>query len=133
MKIRNIVLLPLLPFAAVACVATPVSDYPVHRTEVGVEHRGYPGPQYYPATGDYAVDARQRQQQNSIAAGVRSGELTKKEAEILRVEQRQIAQEEAAYKRDGRLTSRERAELQRELDEAERHIRGEKNDRQDRN
>ena len=135
MKVRNIVLLGLLPLAATACVATPGVNYPAHRTEVGVvEYRQYhPQPHYYPAPRRDAIDARQRQQQNSIAAGVRSGELTKSEAEKLRAEQRQIAQEEAAYKRNGHLSSRERAELQRELSDAERHIRSEKNDRQDRN
>jgi len=80
------------------------------------------------AVRDPGVNARQHNQQDRIAQGVRSGELTKDEAKGLRAEQRTIRQEEHAYKADGTLTRDERKDLQQDLNVASRNIYNEKHD-----
>lgn len=79
-----------------------------------------------------SINTQQRAQQQRIARGVRSGELTRGEADRLRDEQRDIAREERRYRADGYLSAAERADLQRDLNRASRHIHNEANDRQDR-
>ncbi len=49
---------------------------------------------------------------NLIARGVRSGELSPKEVRDLQRAKEQLAKKEFAYRRDGRLTDRERDSLQ---------------------
>ena len=91
-----------------------------------------PAPIYYhPPVRDHRIDSRQYSQQKKIAAGIRTGELTSQEARALKAEQRDIQAEERAYKRDGYLSSRERAELNRELNIAERNIYNQARDRQE--
>ena len=70
------------------------------------------------STFDPGIDYRQARQHERIAQGVRSGELTAREAARLRAEQRAIAAEERYFKRDGRLSAWERADLERDLDRA---------------
>ena len=86
--------------------------------------------QHRPPAGvrDSGVNARQHSQQDRIAQGVRSGELTKDEAKGLRAEQRGIRQEERAYKSDGTLTRDERRDLHQDLSTASRNIYSEKHD-----
>jgi hypothetical protein len=79
-----------------------------------------------------AVNAQQENQRDRIAQGVRSGELTRQEAERLQREQWQIRVLEQRYLSDRRLSQHEYAKLQEELREAGQHIRAEKSDRQDR-
>ena len=79
------------------------------------------------------VNQRQRHQQGRIFHGVRSGELTRRETFRLGREQFSIAREERRYKRDGEVTARERAELQRELNQASRHIYRATHNNRDRN
>lgn len=81
-----------------------------------------------PGVRDPGVNARQHNQQDRIAQGVRSGELTKDEAKGLRAEQRGIRQEERTYKADGTLTRDERKDLQQDLNVASRNIYNEKHD-----
>jgi hypothetical protein len=80
------------------------------------------------AVRDPGVNARQRNQHDRIAQGVRSGSLTKDEAKGLRDEQRTIRQEERQYKSDGMLTREERKDLRQDLDVASRNIYSEKHD-----
>ncbi len=90
----------------------------------------------FPATGltqDHSINDRQHDQQQRIRQGVRSGELTRSEARRLEMEQARIRRDEARARRSGgRLTPRERARIQRELNHSSRDIRREKHDRQDR-
>ncbi len=76
------------------------------------------------------INARQYEQHERINEGVRSGQLSREEAQTLRGEQRAINREERYYRADGVLTPAERRELQRELDEASQNIHEEKHDRE---
>ncbi len=86
----------------------------------------------FAGTGDPGVNKRQHRQQKRIAQGVRSGELTGREAVRLEREQARIARKEARFKSDGELTRRERAILHRDLNRSNRHIYGQKHDDQSR-
>lgn len=78
------------------------------------------------------VNARQHNQHARIHQGVKSGELTRREAHKVREEQRDVRQLERAYKSDGKLTRRERADLHHEQNQASRDIYRQKHDAQDR-
>ena len=81
-----------------------------------------------------SINARQGRQTTRIRQGVRSGELTRRETQRLAAEQASIRTQEAFYRRSGgEFTARERARVQRELQQASRHIYRQKHDRQDRN
>jgi CRISPR/Cas system-associated endoribonuclease Cas2 len=80
------------------------------------------------AMRDPGVNARQHNQHDRVAQGVRSGSLTKDEAQGLRAEQRAIRQEERQYKSDGTLTRDERKDLHQDLNAASRSIYSEKHD-----
>ena len=84
------------------------------------------------AVRDPSINARQHNQQDRIAQGVRSGSLTKDETKGLRDEQRAIGQEERQYKSDGVLTRSERKDLQQDLNASSRNIYDEKHDAQTR-
>lgn len=90
----------------------------------------------FPMTGlaqDHSINDRQRDQQQRIRQGIRSGELTRSEARRLEMEQARIRRDEARARRSGgQFTLRERARIQRELNHSSRDIRRQKNDRQDR-
>jgi hypothetical protein len=80
------------------------------------------------------VNARQGRQTARIRQGVRSGELTRRETQRLAAEQASIRTQEAFYRRSGgEFTARERARIQRELQQSSRHIYRQKHDAQDRN
>jgi hypothetical protein len=76
------------------------------------------------------VNERQHRQMHRIGDGVRSGDLAPREADRLRSEQREIRREEAAYRSDGVVTPRERADLHRDLDRSSNHIWRERHDAQ---
>lgn len=81
-----------------------------------------------------SINAREQRQQKRIAQGIRSGELTRREARRLEAEQARIRVDEAYARRSGgEFTARERARIQRELNQASRHIYRQKHDSQDRN
>ncbi|HYP29229.1 MAG TPA: hypothetical protein VE262_21140 [Blastocatellia bacterium] len=82
--------------------------------------------------GHTPIDRRQHRQRERIRQGVRSDELTRREARRLGVEQARIRRYEARARRDGGLSFRERRRLDRRLDRANRHILRQKHDRQDR-
>jgi hypothetical protein len=81
-----------------------------------------------------SVNARQARQTTRIKQGVRSGELTRRETQRLAAERASIRTQEAFYRRSGgEFTARERARIQRELQQSSRHIYRQKHDGQDRN
>ncbi len=77
---------------------------------------------------DPGVNARQHRQQNRVEQGVRSGELTRDEAQGLREQRRAIRQEERSYKADGQLTPEERKDLHQDLNNLSKDIYKEKHD-----
>lgn len=80
----------------------------------------------------YRADQRQSDQMDRIEQGVREGRLTKREAEELLTQQRRIEDYEKHIKDDGRVTWRERAQLERKQDKANRRIAEENADSQQR-
>lgn len=80
------------------------------------------------------INQRQHHQQARIRQGVRSGELTRREAARLQAEQARIRVYETFARRSGgEFTLRERQRIAHELRDASRHIYRQKHDRQDRN
>jgi len=80
----------------------------------------------------HQVDRRQAAQWERIRHGLRTGDLTRREAAGLMAEQREIERLQQIYMADGRLTGHERHRLTAELDDASRHIWHEVRDAQDR-
>ena len=68
------------------------------------------------------VNRRQERQQRRIGRGIRSGELTAREALRLVRDAREIRRDERRAKSDGVVTARERAGLQRGLNHESRLI-----------
>jgi hypothetical protein len=70
------------------------------------------------------VNAREQNQQNRIANGIKSGELTPKEAGKLERQQQHINNQEKRdmAKHNGHLTKAEQAKLNREQNRASRNI-----------
>jgi hypothetical protein len=80
------------------------------------------------------INDRQQNQRTRIRQGVRSGELTRREAGRLQAQQARIRVNEAYARRSGgEFTARERARIQRQQNRSSRHIYRQKHDRQDRN
>ncbi len=78
------------------------------------------------------INYRQQNQRHRIVNGIKSGELTARETLGLAREQYQIQHMENRFRRSGDgLSLRERYRLQRELNQASRHIYRQKHDRQD--
>jgi len=84
-------------------------------------------------THDPRINHRQHHQHERIAQGVKSGELTKDEAKDLRGDQKELRQEEQAYKADGKLTKAERKDLHEDLNKNSKEIYQEKHDAEKRN
>lgn len=78
------------------------------------------------------IDARQARQANRIQQGIRSGELTRREAARLKEQQAYIRELERKAERDGRITPAERARIRAAQNAASRAIFHEKNDAQER-
>jgi hypothetical protein len=74
------------------------------------------------------INKREHRQQVRIRQGVRSGELSAREALRLQTEQARIRFYEARARANGHVSARERARLHRELNQANRHIRRQKHD-----
>jgi hypothetical protein len=68
------------------------------------------------------VDRRERRQNARIEEGVKSGELTKREAATLNAQQEKIKKDEMKAKADGTLSPAERMKLKREQNRANRRI-----------
>lgn len=76
---------------------------------------------------------RQISQQERIQQGVISGEITPKEYRILQHEQAEIQRSKRQAWSDGHLTKNERIRLERQQNEASRHIYRAKHNNADRN
>ena len=83
-------------------------------------------------TNDPGVNKRQHRQKNRIKQGVKSGELTKEEAQSLRGEQKAIHMKEKAFKSDGTLTKDERKDLHQDLNQSSQRIHEEKHNEEKR-
>jgi len=82
--------------------------------------------------GPRGVNSREHREQQRINQGIRSGELTRREAGRLEAGLARIRINERFARLDGRLTPAERARLQRELNRESRSIYRQKHDAQDR-
>jgi hypothetical protein len=76
------------------------------------------------------VDQRQANQQQRIDQGVKSGELTGKEATKLEKGQAQVDKKEAKAKADGKVTPKEREKLKQAQAQQSKKIKHEKHDHQ---
>lgn len=74
------------------------------------------------------IDQREANQEQRIRSGIRDGSLTRREARALENEQRHIRELERRALADGRIDSREAAEIRRAQDNASRHIYNERHD-----
>ena len=84
------------------------------------------------AQGYQSINQRQANQFQRIDQGIRSGALTRPEANRLRADFRQLSVLEQRYRNSNGLSRAERNELDRRFDALSRRIRTQKNDRQDR-
>lgn len=80
--------------------------------------------------GGQWIDRRQHQQQQRIMQGLRSGDLTRHEANRLFAEQRDLRRQERVFRSDGVLTPWERGEMREDLSSAGRHIYNQTHDAQ---
>ena len=78
------------------------------------------------------LDAREQNQRERIAQGIRSGELTRPEARRLVRGEVRLHRHERIAKSDGVVTRAERYRLQQHADRMSRRIYRQKHDRQDR-
>jgi hypothetical protein len=78
------------------------------------------------------IEKRYSRQQDRIEDGIAKGEITHREARILRNGQDNIDEQRERALRDGRLSNRERMMLERRQDLASRHIYRYKHDRMER-
>lgn len=92
----------------------------------------HPDFSYYNDRTARYIDQMQAQQRARIQQGIRSGDLTPREAARLMSEQREIERLQRRYMADSRLNPHERQRLMAELDEASRNIWRERHDAQDR-
>jgi hypothetical protein len=99
----------------------------------GAQHHERPDFRFNDVRSARYIDQMQAQQRARIQQGIRSGELTPKEASRLVAEQREIERLQRLYMSDSRITAKERQRLMAELEQASRNIWREKHDAQDRN
>lgn len=78
------------------------------------------------------VNKRQVVQQKKINQGVKSGELTKKEAAQLQMQQRDIKKTKQAAKADGVVTKKEKAIINHKQNKAAGNIARKKHNKKDR-
>jgi hypothetical protein len=80
-----------------------------------------------------AIDKREHNQQERIQQGIKSGELTSREAIRLEEQEARIRVNERFAKADGKITPAERERLEKELTRTSQNIYDQKHDSQDRN
>ena len=68
-----------------------------------------------------------------IRSGIRSGQITRDEAQALRQRRQQIRQEQRTYRSDGTLTRAERRDIRSDRRDYNRQIRSERHDNERRN
>jgi len=76
------------------------------------------------------INAREAGQRNSIRSGYEDGSLTGAEAKRLRNQQLKLERKEQAFRADGELSRRERANLQSSLDASRANIYRQRHDNQ---
>jgi len=76
------------------------------------------------------TDQRQANQERRIEQGVKSGELTRREAARLEKGQAKVRRMEARAKADGAVTAKERRQITREQNKQSKRIAREKHDAQ---
>src|SRR5579871_6216359 len=74
------------------------------------------------AAPQQSINQREKNQQARINQGIKSGELTRKEASKLESKEAKIRVNERYDKKDGKLTPAERAKLQKQLNTTSRDI-----------
>ncbi|HET9131573.1 MAG TPA: hypothetical protein VFO86_11525 [Terriglobia bacterium] len=79
-----------------------------------------------------AIDRREHNQQERIRQGIKSGELTRREAVRLEEQEAKIRVNEKFAKADGKITPAERERLEKELNRTSQNIYEQKHDDQDR-
>jgi hypothetical protein len=79
------------------------------------------------------INEREHNQQERIRQGIKSGEVTQREAVRLEEQEAKIRVNEKFAKADGKITPAERARLEKELNKTSRNIYQQKHDNQDRN
>jgi hypothetical protein len=121
---KNTLMKKTLGTLALALIATGA--------QAGWERGSHDHQQAYLQTKAYSqqINARQDQQMARIQAGMRSGEITRREFRELMQEQHAIRAMEQHARADGRINAREFQRLDRALDTANRNIRTERHDRQ---
>jgi hypothetical protein len=77
--------------------------------------------------------AQGRGDRRRIRSGIRSGQITRDEAQALRQRRREIRQEQRTYRSDGTLTRAERREIRNDRRDYNRQIRNERRDNDRRN
>lgn len=87
---------------------------------------GVVGPVVAGPTDTPKIDARLERQAKRIEQGVKSGKLTPAEADALKAEQEHIKQEKVRVQEDGKVTKRERATLNKMLNQASKNIKNQK-------
>ena len=92
------------------------------------KHDAQERPDGVPGVRDPGVNDRQANQTARVVQGVKSGELTRPEAQELRTERRDIRQLDQDYRSDGSLTRDERQDLHQQLNQQSREIYEEKHD-----
>lgn len=83
--------------------------------------------------GPRGINVRERREQQRINQGIRSGELTRREARGLEAGLARIRVNERFARSDGHVSQRESARLERELNRESRAIHRQTHDGQDRN
>src|SRR5215471_5210376 len=78
-----------------------------------------------------AIDKREHNQQERIQQGIKSGELTRREAVRLEEQEARIRVNEKFAKADGKITPAERERLEKELNRTNQNIYDQKHDSQD--
>ncbi|MDO9609028.1 MAG: hypothetical protein Q7J26_10930 [Brevundimonas sp.] len=117
-------IIPAVVLAAVASAALPAAAQ-------SYGHHGRP-PVYQAGYGNWqSINARQANLDRRIDQGVRSGQLSRREATRLRGEFNGLLRLEANYRRGG-LTAWERTDLDRRFDRLSAQIRNERRDRDNR-
>ena len=79
-----------------------------------------------------SINARQDRLEQRIERGIRSGQLSRREAMQLRTQYREIARLEDRYRRSDGLSGRERQDLNRRFDALSARIRVDRQDRRHR-
>lgn len=118
---------PALILAAVS-VAAPSMAQSYHRPAPPPPHHG---PQHAGYGAWQSINARQANLDRRIDRGVRTGQLSRREAVRLRGEFNSLLRLEANYRRGG-LTAWERTDLDRRFDRLSAQVRNERHDRDNR-